>query len=292
MWPYLALSSALIYSLRSIFEKFYVSKVNKYILALGVRIFALPLFLIPLFINPSLSANLFELPLSFWLATMYVSFVSTPIEMIFFYKALQSEEVSYLVPLLAISPLITLLVNFGIFRELPSVLGVIGVSLVIFGIYILNVEKAQKSILSPIRRLAHNPAVKYLSVMIIMYSIAIVIDKIAIKGANTYLYAFINYLFVSVSLLVIALWKARRDINQLLTHFKPFLGIGIIVALYTLLRFLALEQANSGYVSAILATSTVFTTLIALVFFKEKRAGIKIFVALLVTVGIILIKFA
>src|SRR3972149_9203919 len=98
MWFFYSLISAFVYSLRSIFEKKYILHINKYILAFGVRVFALPFFLIPLLNNPSYIQNLSDLPGSFWIATIYITFISTPIEMLLFYEALKKEEVSTLVP--------------------------------------------------------------------------------------------------------------------------------------------------------------------------------------------------
>lgn len=292
MWFTTSLTSAIIYSVRGIIEKIYVNKVDKYVLALAVRLFALPLFLIPLILNPSLIINFHDLPLKFWLAALYVSAFSTPIEMIFFYKALQGAEISYLVPILSFSPIITSLFGYLFFREIPSSLGILGIFFIVSSIYILNISKVGEGFFEPFKRLTTNKSIRYLAVMLFFYSIAIVIDKVAITGANLYYYAFVNYLLVSISLFVIALYKAKPKLIELKTNFKPFLLIGIIVAVYTILRFYALENGTSSYVSAIMASSTIFTTIFGLIFLKEQSRNLKILVSLIATTGIILLKLA
>ena len=292
MWFIAALSSAFFYSIKNILEKIYVHKVDKYVLALAVRLFALPLFLIPLIINPSLIVSFHDLPITFWLATIYVSAFSTPIEMIFFYKALQGEQISYLVPILSFAPIITTIFGFIFFHEIPSPLGYLGIMLIVISVYLLNVTKVGEGFLEPFRRLSGNKSVRYLAVMLFFYSIAIVIDKVAITGANLYYYAFVNYLLVSISLFAITLYKAKSELTQLKTHFKPFALVGGIVAIYTLLRFYALESGITSYVSSIMASSTIFTTIFGLIFLKESNKYIRIIVGVIATTGIILIKFA
>jgi len=286
MWFAASLISAVVYSARGIVEKLYINKVDKYVLALAVRLFALPLFLTSLIVNYQ------DLPLRFWLATVYVSAISTPIEMIFFYKALQGAEISYLVPILSFSPIITSIFGYIFFKETPTILGLLGMFLIVSGIYILNVTKVGEGIFEPFKRLSGNKSVRYLSIMLAFYSVAIVIDKVAITGANMYYYAFVNYLLVTISLFCITLYKAKSKLIELRTNFKPFAFIGLIVAVYTLLRFYALQQGTSSYVSAIMASSTIFTTIFGIIFLKEQNKYVKIAVACIATIGIILLKIA
>jgi len=270
MWFFLAISSAAIYSLRSLLEKHSLKKVNPYILAFAVRFFALPLFFIPFLIGIAEFPILSQVPTNFWLAALFISCVSTPLEMIFFYKALQTEEVSFVVPLLGISPLITALISALILREFPSFWGVVGMFLVVLGLYILNLQKQHEHFLEPIKHLVQNSAFKYLVLMLLSYSLGIIVDKLAISYSNIYFYSLINYLFVSLALFVIARFKAKKNFGQLKTGLFSFTIIGLIVAGYTWLRFAALQSGNTGYVSATLSSSVLFSILLGILFFKEK----------------------
>lgn len=66
--------------------------------------------------------------------------------------------------------------------------------------------------------------------------------------------------------------------------------IGIIVAGYTFLRFLAIEQGNTGYVSAVLASNTIFAILLGVLFLKEKGGQRKILAGLILLLGLAVIK--
>ena len=106
MWYSFALLSALCYSFRGILEKLIISHTNKYILGFAIRLFAVPFFFIPFFINPHLLVSFRQLPMKFWIAVFMVSFVGTPLETIFYYEALQEEEVSLVIPILSLSPVL------------------------------------------------------------------------------------------------------------------------------------------------------------------------------------------
>ncbi len=231
-----------------------------------------------------------EIPLRFWTSVFFVSLISTPLEMILFYKALQKEELSYVVPLLGLGPLLTTLANSLVFHELPSAWGLLGMMIIIFGLYTLNIQKQGENFWAPFRHLVKNQAFKYISLMLISYSIGVVIDKMAITSSDVYFYALVNYLFVSIALYVIARIKAQNHFGQLRANFKPFMLIGLVVAGYTWLRFAALELENAGYVSAVLSTSVIFSIVLGLLFFGENKAMRKLFVGIVILIGLAVIK--
>lgn len=290
MWFVSSLVSALTYSFRSVLEKKLLGNLDKYILAFGLRFFALPFFVIVLLMNPQQIIPFSELPLKFWLATIYVSVISTPIEMIFFYKALQLEEVSYIAPLISLAPVFTVFINIFVFKEYPTFFGLIGVMFIISAIYLLNVNQKKEGFWQPFKYLLKNRAAKYALIMMLFYSIGIIIDKIAITGSDVYYYAFWNYLLVSISLFVIMNIRAKKKIVQIKSHYIQLFCLGAIVAVYAIFRFIALEKGNAGYISAVLGSSVFFTILFGLILFKEKRIYIKIVSGIMILIGLVLIK--
>jgi len=290
MWFIYAILSASIYSIRSLLEKWSLKSVDPYILALAVRSFALPLFVLPFVFGFSQLPDLSELPFRFWGAVFLISFVSTPMEMIFFYKALKTEEVSFVVPLLGLSPLVTMFFSFLLFREAPTIWGMVGTALIILALYLLNTQKQQESFLDPIRHLMNNKAFIYILLMLLSYSLGILIDKVGIMASDIYFYSLVNYLFVSIALLLIALVKAPEKFVQLRTNFTPFLLIGLVVAGYTWLRFASLKLGNPGYVAAVLSSHVLFSIVAGAMIFREKDLKKKTSVGMLILVGLVLIK--
>ncbi|NCN45254.1 MAG: hypothetical protein COU63_04700 [Candidatus Pacebacteria bacterium CG10_big_fil_rev_8_21_14_0_10_36_11] len=292
MWFVFALISALVYSFRSILEKWSLKKVNPYILAFSVRFFALPLFTLPYLFGIAKLPILTEVSSSFWWSVILVSLIMTPVEMIFFYKALKTEEVSYVAPLLGLSPLITAFFGALFFKEYPSPMGIIGMIIIIIALYLLNTQKQQKNILEPLKHLFNNKAFRYIIIMMSSYSLGILIDKLAITSADIFFYSLINYSFVSIVLFLIALIKAPKELGEVRANILPFGIIGAVVASYTWLRFLALERGNAGYVSAVLSSSVLFSTIIGAVLFKEKNLTKKFFIGILILIGLAMIKLS
>ncbi|MDO8610806.1 MAG: DMT family transporter [bacterium] len=290
MWIYLALFSALVYSLRSIVEKKSLVKIDKYVLAFGLRIFALPFFVIPFILNPSLLVPINDISILSWIAIIFVSVISSPIEVLFFYKALQMAEVTELVPLLSITPIFTMLFNLLIFHSYPSAIGLLGVLIIIVAIYVLNITKLKEGIFQPFLHLYHDRASRYLALMMIFNSLGVVIDKLAISGTNPYYYALINYSLLSITLAIIVFVKAKNSVYQIKNNFKTFLLLGLIVFMYTIPRNFAISGSNAGYVAAVLSSSVIFSTIIGLVFFKEKNMFIKLASSMIAFLGISIIK--
>lgn len=290
MWITFALVSAFAYSIRSIIEKAFIYKIDKFILAFGLRFFALLFFLIPLFFDHSLLPDLSSLSKNFWVATLWVSLISSPLEILLYYKALQIEEVTFLIPLLSIAPIFTTLINLAFFNDTLTFFGIIGLFLTIFGVYILNIGKAKEGVLEPFKYLSSNKAARYMLAMITLYSLGVVIDKVAVNGSSPYLYSLINYSLVSLALFILAFLKSRNKLYQIKTNFLVLSILGGIVAIYTIFRNYSLSVGNAGYVSAILSSSVLFTVLMGGIYLKEKNISVKLFSVSIILSGLILLK--
>lgn len=290
MWFLYSIFSALIYASRSVIEKSFLNTIDKYVMAFGLRFFALPFFILPFLIYPDLRHEFNNLNSTFWYATLLGSFITTPLEMILYYKALQIETVSFVIPLLAISPLFTTLLNMVVFNDSPSMVGIFGMIFLILGVYFLKVEYLHEGVLKPLSYLFKNTAFKFMSLMLVFNSIGIIIDKTAIVNSNAYVYALSNYFFVSLSLFVLALYKSRNKFHQIKEKSKQLLLLGSIVGIYTILRSLALSQGNAGYVSSIMSTSILFSIIFSYVFLKEKGLSKKLLSILFIIVGLVLIR--
>src|SRR5438105_3049945 len=134
MWFIFALSAAIIYSFRGIIEKRIIHNINKYILGLAIRLFALPFLFLPFFFKPELSAPVHHLNSSFWIAIIMICFVNTPLETVFYYEALKTEELTLVLPILSLGPALTLFFGMITLKEIPSFWGILGVLLIVLGL--------------------------------------------------------------------------------------------------------------------------------------------------------------
>ena len=289
MWFYLAIGSAVIYAFKGILEKRIISRVNNFVLAFAVRFFALPFFFIPFLVNKKLlEVNLLD-P-HFWLPVLIVSAVLTPFEAFFYYKSLEFEEATLVLPILTIGPAFTAFYGTLFLREMPSFEGVIGILLVVFGIYTLKLQHAKDGILQPFHHIRKNKAMQFMFLVMLSSSLAGLLDKIGIVATNGYVYGVANYALVSISLFVITLIKAPKNLGELLVHKTSFFFLGAVVASYTLLNFVALETGFAGYVGTVRASYILFTMIMGIVFLKEKDGKQKLLASVFIVIGLILIK--
>lgn len=290
MWFGFALLSAVLYSFRGVLEKTAIKRVDKYVLGLGIRLFALPFFIIPFLFQPDLFVPLHELPLSFWTAVLIVSFIGTPLETIFYYEAIKKEELSLALPILSLAPVLTIGLAAAVFGEHPSLLGALGIVVILLGVYVLKISHAREGLLEPLKHLAKSKGVQFMVIVAFSLAVGSIFDKIGIKGSNVYMYALFNYTFVSLSLWIFARKKAPQHLYQLREHAGAFMRIGAIVAGYTLFYLLALDEGATAYVVAIRNASVLLSIVLGVVLFKEKDLVTKITAGLLIFAGLVLIK--
>ena len=216
--------------------------------------------------------------------------ICTPLETIFYYKALEEEEVSFVLPLLSLAPVVTLLFSAIFLKEFPNIFGVIGVLLIILGIYTLKLSHARDGLLQPFKHIKNNRGAQLMTIVFLSLGIGSVIDKIGVSNSNAYIFALVNYMGVCTTLLIITLIKARKHLGQLGTYWKQFLLLGSIVAGYTILYMLALEESFASYAIAIRNASIIFTIILGYLFFKEKDLKQKLLAAVIIAIGLIFIK--
>lgn len=289
MWFYLAIGSAVIYAFKGILEKRIISRVNNFVLAFAVRFFALPFFFIPFLFNKKLLQVNFSDP-HFWLPVVIVALVLTPFEAFFYYKSLEFEEATLVLPILTIGPAFTAFYGALFLKEIPSFEGVVGILLVVFGIYALKLQHAKDGILEPFHHIGRNKAMQFMFLVMLSSSLAGLFDKVGIVATNGYVYGLTSYILVSIILFVITFVKAKNHLGQIVVHGKSFFLLGAVVASYTLLNFVALETGFAGYVGTVRASYILFTMIMGILFLKEKDGKQKLLAGVFIVIGLILIK--
>lgn len=290
MWFVLTLLSAFVYAFRGVFEKLLVARVDRYILGFGIRAFALPFFVVPFIVKPDLFISLGQLPTKFWIVVLVVSFINTPLETYFYYRAIKDEEISLALPILSLAPVLTIFFAMAFLHDFPTIIGALGIVILLLGVYTLKIGHARNGLLEPFHHLRKNKSVQMMAVVALSLGIAAIFDKVAITAANAYMYGLFNYIFVSSVLFGFVLAKARPHLRQLHTHARDFLLLGVVVASYTLLYNLALQAGHTAYVVAVRSASVLITIVLSVVWLKEKDLRTKLIAGSLIVAGLICIK--
>lgn len=207
-------------------------------------------------------------------------------------KAVRHLEVSYVSPLMNISPIFLLVISFFLLGERVQPLQLVGILLTVTGTYLLQGHR-HKGFFEPLLRMVRSAHVHHLIFALIALSFLQVLDKyiVDILGLGTPTYLFLVYLLISAELLVLE-W-VRFDMGDIKKDFgedgKYVALAGALFFLSVLFGLKSLELAPVSVAIPIRRTSALFSIIIGGRMFHEKNLRRKLVAAALMVVGALLI---
>lgn len=223
---------------------------------------------------------------------IFIASIIATAGLLFRMKAVRHLEVSYVSPLMNISPLFLLIFSFFLLHEQPRMTQIAGVLLTITGTYLLQGHR-HKRFLDPLRQMIHSRHVHHLVFALVALSFLQIIDKFSVSklglGAPTYL--FLVWLLISAELLVLE-W-VRFDMGDLKKDFREdgkWLALaGALFFISILLGLKTLELAPVSLAIPIRRTSALFSIVLGGRMFHEKNIKRKLSAATLMVLGAALI---
>ncbi|MFC1780347.1 EamA family transporter [Patescibacteria group bacterium] len=201
----------------------------------------------------------------------------------FFYTSYKGNSPSISLVLGSISIIISTILGILFFNESTSSIKFLGIFIILLSIFIANYKKELRF-------------EKYNTFALlggICFGVAFTLDKSLVLKSSPFIY--VSILCFSVALVSIVL-KPRMIISDTrrmkLNNFLPMLSSALFGTLFNSFTFMA--YANSGSVGAVDAmnNSSIFLVIIFEIFFLKDKSnlGRKIFGAILVTLGVILLS--
>ena len=187
-------------------------------------------------------------------------------------------------------PLFVPILAVILMHEQLSFLGVIGITLVIVGIYVIHLRFfSMQSFLEPILSMRGSASLWALCTggTIAGYSI---VDKIGVTLVYPPVYI---YLMFVISLLLLSPYVLAKERLMLKKEWQinkvPILIVGFLDLFAYMMILFALRISKVSYVAAAREVSIVFSVLIGILLLKEKNAPQKFAGAILITLGVIFI---
>ena len=282
-WVFLALLTALCEALKDVFSKFNLKNTNPYIVALAMRMFALPLLLPLLFFIdiPELGDKFFPALLVGGSMNIFIT--------ILYLKAIQHSDLSVTVPMVTFSPLFLLITSPIIVGEFPGYYGIAGIVCIVMGSYMLNLQAVRKGFLAPFKALLQDKGPRYMLGVAFLWSITANVDKVGVQNSHPIFWVISISTFLFVGMVPVAYFFARRDLKQLKTKYKALFPVGLFTALTLVFQMLAINLALVAYVISIKRTSALMVVVFGWLIFKEKGFTQRIAGAALMLVGVLLI---
>ena len=206
------------------------------------------------------------------------------------WEALKRDNVSRMFPFLTLAPLFSILTSALVLGEFPSRQGLLGITLIVAGLFIIE---SRREISNPLAAPRTRSGFIFVILAAFLLSLNIAVDRFAILHSSPLFYPpfFLGAAFVPVFLYTLLRPPAVSS-RILVKHSRILLISSLCLAAGTILTSLALSLALASYVSSIKRLGILFAMLWGAKFLKEEVSMRLITGALLATAGAILIALA
>ena len=283
MWFVFAILGALFDALHFALVKRFLKEINQFVLAcVSFFIVSVILFVI------SIIKGIPEISPSFYIAVLATVVLNILIT-IFYYRALKITDLSLAVPMSSFTPVFLIVTSFIILREFPSNFGIIGIILIVFGSYILNMKGSDKKFLDPIKNILTNKGVLMVLIIAFLASISTNFDKLVVTNSDAVFGSAVAYLLLAVSFFIISIYKKYEIRNIVRNNLYKFFVVGLPIVFVVIFINLAYTMQIVSYVISLKRLSIIFSVLFGVLFFKEKNILRRSIGALIMLAGAIII---
>jgi uncharacterized membrane protein len=287
MWIIYSLLTAFFTSCVDVISRKISKNISPYVLSWAYITFSIPFLLIIFAFMPE---PLEVEPVPFWIAAV-ASASTLVISTIFYFKAIESSELSISMPMLTFTPALLLLTSPLMLGEFPAPLGLSGVLMIVSGAYFLNLQTYKKGIFQPFRSLLNEKGARYMMLTAILYSIGANIDKIGVMNSAPFIWAIVLNSLLSVFLFPIMIKKRPDFVSQIRKNWIFLLSIGICFAAALAFQMTAIRMNIVPYIIAIKRMSVFFSSVFGFIIFKEQNMRERLIGVMLMVGGVFLISF-
>ena len=207
----------------------------------------------------------------------------------FLVKALQGGDLSILGPINSYKSVVGILIGIVFLHEIPSIWGIIGIALIIYGSYfVLDTMKERFS-----WSLLKNKEIQYRIWAMILTAIeAVFIKKVILYSSTIVSFIFWCWFGAFFSFVLLFFFKVRliKEIKQVKLHHLltyGFLVLSIGTMLYT--TNYVFSHMNVGYALALFQLSTIISIFLGYRIFKEQNIKKKLLGAVIMIAGSVVI---
>lgn len=289
MWFLIAIVSRIFASLSVVLRKDVLSKVEPLAVSWLAVTFSIPFAAFFAFQEgvPSLDLRFFILAIL--AAVFYIS--ST----IFQYRAMKIADLSEIMPLTAIIPILILFIAFfPPLRERVSAYSFVGIIIVVIGAYILNLKSVKEGFWEPFKMLFKNKASLLMLSAMLLYSVSSVLNKWLISSLDPSSPQFVLLMTNIISSLVLFpfVLKKKGTLKSIWFERKNFFWNASLGTVGSILAFWAIADGDIGVVNAVLRINIVLILVFSYFILKEKPKKHAIIASVVMLIGVFLIKIA
>jgi len=209
--------------------------------------------------------------------------------------ALDAGELSLTYPLLALTPVFVIPVEWVLLGQHPGLEGAAGILLVACGVYLLVSPGEDRGPLAPLRALAREPGARLMLGVAALWAVSGTIDRVAILRSSPAFYGSALTAALAVGFIPFALRSGRGGRPAGLPGTLRSAGWGLVVqgllfAGMFILQAEALRLTLAAYVLTLKRSGTLLSVLAGAMFFGEKGTGRRLAATLLLLAGVVLVS--
>lgn len=263
MWLAFAIGSALFLAMRRVYEKKLTEYFGNFSISFVTLAFALP-FTLALFLFFPIPESIGALPWRFWWPLIVIWIVLYPIQNYFLYRSLREAEISEVTPVGSLLPVFNVASSFLILRELPTLLGAVGILVTVVATYLLLTDVAG------FEKQRYNRPVLFMIFSVLITAVGSTLDKVAVEVSTPVFYSFVNMAGASVVFLALTFASGQhRELKQV-RRFLPVLSmLGVVLTLGFTAAMFAFSYGPTSYVLALRSGGFLLAAFWGVVFLHE-----------------------
>jgi drug/metabolite transporter (DMT)-like permease len=208
--------------------------------------------------------------------------------------AIQRSEISVVGPILTLTPAFVILIEWLLTDALPGPLGLLGITLLIVGSYLLALSTDAEDWYHPLIRLFTNPGSAFTLTAAACFATAATLGRIGIERSDPLSFAVMVAMVNPIVLFVLFSVHDHRFYRQVLSrdlgrHARPLLLLGTLFALMRLADQIALSLTLASYATAVKRTAGIFSVLLGRWYFREGRTRVKLIGSAIMLLGLFLL---
>ncbi len=210
-------------------------------------------------------------------------------------RAYEAGDFSHIYPIARSAPVLVLIFAVIFLHESVSLLGVFGILLVTFGVYMINAKSLSfKALAEPWHYMKSEPASRIAFLLMFIVAAYSLVDKIGVNFFHPITYFFLLQIFTFMFIAPYMFWKYKKEDFKMEWKNSKFniIKASVFDVLTYTLALAALKIAQVSYVVSMRQFSVILAVFIGHHVLKERFAKVRITASIIIFCGLILISFA
>ena len=244
-------------------------------------------FTLPVLFTEEFRAS--DVPSFSWFLLALVTGAGYMTATILFNTALKKGEISELASFYNFSSIFTILTGFVIFRDAPSITGLIGILIIFLGSEITENGYQLKNF-SHYTLALKKPEVRMVLTAVLVNAIIIWIEKIGINATNNLVWSFAVQSFFVVMMTSLVFIKKEFKFSNFVKVYNPIVLFLVMLPILYLARGFVLQDTSPAILASAMSLANLVTILLGAIILRENHGREKFHGGLVMVLGVIIIN--